>query len=163
MNTKSRKIICGLLTAALAVSAFTGCGAKTNTDTETKKTTSAAVYADNGPDICEPAEYHVVDVSNKDIFETGYYSTQAEFEYGEYSSHTVYFGRWADFEINWYVYVLDEEVKDLEELKEMEPSVVNKGEMEIAPGQWIYVYCDCNSATADEPSIGTFGGSYFGA
>ena len=159
MNTKYKVIICGLMTATMAVSSFTGCGTMTGNDKPAKTTT---VVVEDGPGFFEPSEDVLVRVDNEDIFETGYYSEQAKYEfYGP--SQKVSFRRLEDRDINWYVYLLDEEVKDLKDLEDLSPSLVNEGDLVIVEGQWIYIQCDCNSATAEEPSKGYYSGNYFGA
>ena len=51
--------------------------------------------------------------------------------------------------IDWLVYILDKEFTDAERfIPQAYPlALTNSGELEIEEGQWIYIYCPCNSWT----------------
>lgn len=55
--------------------------------------------------------------------------------------------------IEWEVYILDEEFTDTERFipQAYECALKGSGRIGIKEGQWIYVYCPCNSFTAVEP------------
>ena len=106
----------------------------------------------------EPAWY-MVQVSGEDVFEKGYIGEKIT------STTTVYFAfktKPADNAV-WSVYITDAELTDEEAqaLKNTEPVLTGEGEADLKYGQWIYIFCDVNSETAEEPSktIYTYGWS----
>lgn len=138
MKRSLKSILCGILAIAAAASVFTGCGSKDiKRDTKhsrTKDTTSVDNNVDGGQ-IYEPREIWLFDLDDGDIFETGYYGQQVELEY---PTDKIIFARYWSDDVEWKVYVLDEELTDgYEALEEMEPVLVNDGEIEIREGQWI--------------------------
>ena len=165
MKRSLKSILCGILAIAAAASVFTGCGSKdVKKDTKpsrTKETTSANNNSNVDWDqVIEPREIWLFDLDDEDIFETGYYGQQVELEY---PTDKLIFARYWSDDVEWKVYVLDEELTDgFEALEEMEPVLVNDGEIEIQEGQWIYVYCGCNSATCDKPIGGRYKAYYWG-
>lgn len=96
------------------------------------------------------------EITNEDVFEKGYYSTQ----YNDFSSADIYFesNNEPDSDIEWRVYITDEEVgpDEMEELLSQQPVAVNSGSSHIVNGQWIYIICNINSETADEPAESSF-------
>jgi hypothetical protein len=163
MKRSLKSILCGILAIAAAASVFTGCGSKdVKKDTKpsrTKETTSADNNVDGGQ-IYEPREIWLFDLDDEDIFETGYYGQQVELEY---PTNKLIFARYWSDDVEWKVYVLDEELTDgFEALEEMQPALVNDGEIAIQEGQWIYVYCGCNSATCDKLVGGRYKAYYWG-
>ncbi|MBR3248134.1 MAG: hypothetical protein IKG03_07050 [Clostridiales bacterium] len=116
----------------------------------------------------EPPSIEVLNITNEDVFDTGYYGMQFKYDdreptYAEKITVTVYFNRRTDLDTDWAVYVSDYELPVLNEsyIKYSEPDLYNEGNMEIVSGQWIYVRCTCNSATSDAPSKASFEASYF--
>jgi len=106
----------------------------------------------------EPAWY-MVQVSGEDVFEKGYIGEKIT------STTTVYFGFKTEAADNavWSVYVVDNELSDEEAqtLKNTDPVLTGEGKTDVKYGQWIYVFCDMNSETAEEPSksVYTYGWS----
>ena len=51
--------------------------------------------------------------------------------------------------------------EEAQALKNTEPVLTGEGEADLKYGQWIYIFCDVNSETAEEPSksIYTYGWS----
>lgn len=79
-------------------------------------------------------------------------------------SDSLSFTRYKNYDIDWKVYVLDEELEDgFDLLENMTPAVVNEGEVKISDGQWIYIWCSCNSSNKNEPTDGFYQVWYFGA
>ena len=140
---------------------FSGCGKTTDT-VETSSGRKDIAQVTDEPFYNEPMSLSAIEVTNEDVFETGFGVFQIEFEYG--TENEVYFRRYLNFNIDWYLYVFDEELEnaDLDMLMEMEPVIVNEGEIELKEGQWVYVVCSCNSTCSFAPSNGYFEGSYFG-
>ncbi|MBR4430107.1 MAG: hypothetical protein IKS75_02315 [Clostridiales bacterium] len=165
MKRTLKSILCSILAIAAVAAVFTGCGSKdVKKDTKPardKNTTSANNNSNVDWDqVIEPREIWLFDLDDEDIFETGYYGQQVELEY---PSDKIIFARYWSDDVEWKVYVLDEELTDgFEALEEMEPVLVNDGEIEIQEGQWIYVYCGCNSATCDKPVGGRYKAYYWG-
>ena len=84
-------------------------------------------------------------------------------EYTMSSNGEVYFKKKTNDDLEWKVYVLDEELTDgYEALEDMEPALVNDGELELEEGQWIYVYCNCNSLTGGNPVVAEYEAWYWG-
>lgn len=104
----------------------------------------------------EPPMCFLVELKNEDIFEKGYY----EYYFSVFTSGILYIGSDSDPEtdIEWKVYVSDTELSEEEiyALDEEEPLAVNKGEIEVERGKWIYILCNINAKTSDEPSDSMF-------
>ena len=104
----------------------------------------------------EPPQGMGFDISNKDIFEKGYYAVQ-------YDSFTGAYFFWSSTnesgsDIEWSVYLSDKELSDdeIKELSKTKPLAVNEGSDAIQQGQWIYVLCSINKETASSPVDSTF-------
>lgn len=99
----------------------------------------------------EPPEGMGFDISNEDIFEKGYYAVR----YNSFSSAYFFWSSTTEpgSDIEWSVYLSDEELSDdeIKELSETEPLAVNEGSDAIRQGQWIYVLCSINKDTASAP------------
>ncbi len=160
-----RTLVCIIAIAVFGCSNVTGISrddGKDSKDTKTVNTTPSYDPYIEDDSFCEPCTINLFNVENEDIFGTGYYGTEVEFEYAQ--EQDVTFCRYWNSDINWYVYVFDEEFKgSLEELQDKTPALVNEGNLDLTEGQWVYVYCDCNSGTADEPTDGYYQASYWGA
>lgn len=158
MRKSGLTAIAAFLSAALL---FSGCG-KTNDTVETSSDRKVITQVTDEPFYNEPMSLSAIEVTNEDLFETGFGAFQIEFEYG--TENEVYFRRYLNFNIDWYLYVFDEELEnvDLDMLMEMEPVIVNEGEITLKEGQWVYVVCSCNSTNSFASSNGCFEGSYFG-
>ena len=111
----------------------------------------------------EPPQGMGFDISNKDIFEKGYYAVQYDSFSGAYffwSSTNV-----SESGIEWSVYLSDKELSEdeIKELSKTKPLAVNEGSDAISEGQWIYVLCSINKDTASAPVDSTFHLSSFRA
>lgn len=169
MKRTLKSILCGILIVA-AAAAFAGCGKDIKKDTKhsrTKDTKSVATgdnACDNADDnivLYEPCTCILFNITNGDVFETGYYGMKVEYTMS--SNGEVYFKKKTNDDLEWKVYVLDEELTDgYEALEDMEPALVNDGELELEEGQWIYVYCNCNSLTGGNPVNAEYEAWYWG-
>ena len=105
----------------------------------------------------EPPTCILVELKNEDIFDKGYY----EYYFDIFTSGVAYIGSNNDpgSDIEWKVYISDIKLteKEIYALEENEPVAINKGEVEIERGQWIYVLCNVNAQTAQSPSDSMFG------
>ena len=158
MHKSGLTVMAALLSAALI---FSGCGTTRETSgtaAESKNTTQDT----EDQFFCEPMSLVAVSVTNEEVFETGFGAYQIEFEYG--TENEVRFQRYAYFDIDWYLYVVDEELEnvDLEMLGTLEPTIVNEGTVNLKEGQWVYVVCSCNSTNSEAPTNGFYEGFYFG-
>ena len=111
----------------------------------------------------EPPQGMGFDISNEDIFETGYYAIQYD------SFATAYFF-WSstnnsESNIEWSVYLSDNELTEdeIDDLSKTESLGVNEGSNAICEGQWIYVLCNINKETASVPADSIFRLSSFRA
>ena len=106
----------------------------------------------------EPAVIMDFSFTNQEIFETGYYAYQ--FDNTTMEDANVYFhqNNVAGSDVEWKVYVVDNELtaEEVEQLAEQEPITIDQGATCIKTGQWIYVLCNINSKTADDPSDASF-------
>lgn len=169
MKRTLKSILCGILIVAVAA-AFAGCGKDIKKDTKhsrTKDTKSVATgdnAGDNADDnivLYEPCTCILFNITNGDVFETGYYGMKVEYTMS--SNGEVYFKKKTNDDLEWKVYVLDEELTDgYEALEDMEPALVNDGELELEEGQWIYVYCNCNSLTGGNSVNAEYEAWYWG-
>ena len=105
----------------------------------------------------EPPIWILVDLTNEDIFEKGYY----ELYFDTFTSGVADIASNNEPEsgIEWKVYISDIQLTEEEiyALEETEPVAINKGTAEIVRGQWIYVLCNINSNTSESPSNSFFG------
>ena len=123
--------------------------------------TSAKSSNFKAPDLPENMEHEPpqglgFDISNKDIFEKGYYAVQ-------YDSFSIAYFAWSSTnesgsDIEWSVYLSDKELSEdeIKELSKTKPLAVNEGSDSIREGQWIYVLCSINKETASAPVDATF-------
>ena len=97
----------------------------------------------------EPAGF-LIQVSGEDVFEKGYKGEKFT------GTTTVNFAFKTAPEDNavWSVYIADDELSDEEaqKLKNIDPVLTGEGKLDVKYGQWIYIFCDVNSKTAEEPS-----------
>ena len=104
----------------------------------------------------EPPQGLGFDISNKDIFEKGYYAVQ----YDSFSGAYIYWSSTNESgsDIEWSVYLSDKELSEdeIRELSKTEPLAVNEGSDAISEGQWIYILCNINKETASAPVDSTF-------
>ncbi len=133
-------------------------GNDTQVPTSAASTRSANFKAPDMPDDMyhEPPQGMGFDISNKDIFEKGYYAVQ-------YDTFTSAFFFWSSTnnsgsDIEWSVYLSDKELSEdeIKALAQTEPLAVNEGSDSIFEGQWIYVLCSVNKETASAPVDSTF-------
>lgn len=134
----------------LMMCVVTGCGnSKTGQSTNIK--VDDPDYYDNVP----PTGMGF-DLSNEDVFETGYYHVM----FDTFSSAVIYFesNNEQDSDIEWAVYITDHELNDeeIDELLNQEPIAINEGSADINAEQWIYVFCNINSKTSASPTNSTF-------
>jgi hypothetical protein len=96
------------------------------------------------------------DISNDDIFDKGYYAVQYDTFSGAYFFWSMKNN--SDSDIEWSVYVSDEELTEdeIKELSKTKSLGVNEGSDAVAEGQWIIVICNINKETADAPVDSTF-------
>ena len=105
----------------------------------------------------EPA-YFLIEVTGEDVYENGYYCERLT------NGTTVHF--WlnsaSEEPAGWYIYLVDNELSDEEiiKLKETAPALIGSGDIESNYGQWIYIFCDVNKETADEPTKDVLSFSY---
>ena len=104
----------------------------------------------------EPPQGLGFDISNKDIFEKGYYAVRYDSFSGAYffwSSTNV-----SGSDIEWSVYLSDKELSEdeVKELSKTKPLAVNEGSDAVREGQWIYVLCNIYKETASAPVDSTF-------
>lgn len=162
----NKKQIMLYILAAVFIFSLSACSKKveTETETETQVPTSAAVIkpsnfkAPDMPDDMdhEPPQGLGFDISNKDVFEKGYYAVQYDTFLGAYffwSSENK-----SGSDIKWSVYLSDKELTEdeVKELSKTKPLAVNEGSDAIREGQWIYVLCSVNKETAAAPVDSTF-------
>ena len=104
----------------------------------------------------EPPQGMGFDISNKDIFEKGYYAVQYDTFSGAYFAWSSTNESGSDIE--WSVYLSDNELSEdeIKELSKTKPLAVNEGSDAIREGQWIYVLCNINKETASAPVDSTF-------
>ena len=147
--------------------ALAACSNVTDTQVPTSVTSakSSNFKAPDMPDDMdhEPPQGMGFDISNKDIFEKGYYAVQ-------YDSFTMAYFAWSSTngsgsDIEWSVYLSDKELSEneIKELSKTKPLAVNEGSDAITEGQWIYVLCNINKETATAPVDSTFHLSSFRA
>ncbi len=105
----------------------------------------------------EPPTSILVELTNEDIFEKGYY----EYYFDVFSSGYVQISskNAPESGIEWKVYISDIELSEEEiyELEGTEPVAINNGETEAERGQWFYILCNINSQTSEAPSNSMFG------
>ena len=137
----------------------------TQFSTSVTSTKSSNFKAPDMPDDMdhEPPQGMGFDISNKDIFEKGYYAVQ-------YDSFSIAYFAWSSTnesgsDIEWSVYLSDKELSEdeIKELSKTKPLAVNEGSDAIEEGQWIYVLCNINKETATAPVDSTFHLSSFRA
>lgn len=132
------------------ISVLAGCSSK-EADQPSKDATDDSDYVYD-----EPPAGLGFDISNEDIFDTGFYSIQ----YDTFDGAFIYFesNNEQDCDVEWYVYIVDDELDDsqIDELLTQEPIATNEGSASIESGQWIYVFCNINSKTAESPTNSTF-------
>ncbi len=137
----------------------------TKISTSVTSTKSSNFKAPDMPDDMdhEPPQGMGFDISNKDIFEKGYYAVQ-------YDSFSIAYFAWSSTnesgsDIEWSVYLSDKELSEdeIKELSKTKPLAVNEGSDAIEEGQWIYVLCNINKETATAPVDSTFHLSSFRA
>ena len=154
-------LITGIIFALPACSNVTD----TQVSTSATSTRSSNFKAPDMPDDMdhEPPQGMGFDISNKDIFEKGYYAVQ-------YDSFTMAYFAWSSTnesgsDIEWSVYLSDKELSEdeIKELSKTKPLAVNEGSDAIEEGQWIYVLCNINKETATDPVDSTFHLSSFRA
>jgi hypothetical protein len=130
----------------------------TQVSTSATSTKSSNFKAPDLPDDMEhePPQGMGFDISNKDVFEKGYYAVQYDTFSGAYFfwSSTNESGS----DIEWSVYLSDKELteEEIKELSKTESLGVNEGSDAIREGQWIYVLCSLNKETASAPVDSTF-------
>lgn len=93
----------------------------------------------------------IVDIMAADLYEGyGFYHTQC------LSTGTYSFTASNSENVEWIVYVLDEEFNDAERFigQAYDSKLVGNGTIEINQGQWLYVYCSCNVWTMVEAPEG---------
>lgn len=146
---KKRVSIFILLAMVLALTACTG---------QTQNNGNNNQNPDFQDDIeMEPPSGPGIDLTNADVFETGYYCMQ----YDTFNGAYLYFSSTnvSDPAVEWSVYIINNELSE-EDAKKMvnlpEPFAINEGSAHIREGQWIYVYCNINSETASEPTDSSF-------
>ena len=147
-------LIAGIIFALPACSNVTDTQVSTSA-TSTKSSNFKAPDLPEGMDH-EPPQGMGFDISNKDIFEKGYYAVQYDSFSGAYffwSSTNV-----SESGIEWSVYLSDKELSEdeIKELAQTKPLAVNEGSDAISEGQWIYVLCSINKDTASAPVDSTF-------
>ena len=136
------------------------CSNVTATQVSTSATTTKSSHykAPDFPDDIdhEPPQGMGFDISNKDVFEKGYYAVQ----YDTFSGAYIFWSSTNESgsDIEWSVYLSDKELteEEIKEMSETEPLAVNEGSDAISEGQWIYVLCSINKETASEPVDSTF-------
>ena len=147
-------LITGIIFALPACSNVTD----TQVSTSATSTRSSNFKAPDMPDDMdhEPPQGMGFDISNKDIFEKGYYAVR-------YDSFTMAYFAWSSTngsgsDIEWSVYLSDNELSEdeIKELSKTKPLAVNEGSDAIREGQWIYVLCNINKETASAPVDSTF-------
>ncbi|MGN0325901.1 MAG: hypothetical protein ACI4DW_06300 [Lachnospiraceae bacterium] len=157
----SKKTYFGIL--AIMIITITGCGkqidSKLSDDNGGGHTTQSTYYqVSDLPDDMdhEPPAGLGIDLSNEEIFETGYYCIQ----YDSFEEANIFFesNNEKDADIEWSVYIVDEElsIEEIGDLSTQDPVAINEGSARVNGGQWIYVLCNINSKTASEPSNSTF-------
>ena len=130
----------------------------TQVSTSVTSTKSSNFKAPDLPDDMEhePPQGMGFDISNKDVFEKGYYAVQYDTFSGAYFfwSSTNESGS----DVEWSVYLSDKELTEdeIKELSKTESLGVNEGSDAIREGQWIYVLCSINKETASAPVDSTF-------
>ena len=157
LNTKHILIyilIAGILFTLSACSNET----ETKASSSAKTTRSSNFKAPDMPDDMdhEPPQGLTFDISNKDIFEKGYYAVQFDSFTGAYFSWSSKNNSGSDIE--WSVYLSDKELSEdeIKELAKTKSLGVNEGSDAINEGQWIYVLCSINKETASAPVDSTF-------
>jgi len=139
--------------------------ADTQISTSESSTRSSNFKAPDFPENMEhePPQGMGFNISNEDIFETGYYAIQ-------YDSFDDAYFFWSstnnsELDIEWSVYLSDNELteEEIDDLSKTESLGVNEGSNEIREGQWIYVLCNINKETASVPVDSTFRLSSFRA
>ena len=165
MLNKKHILIFVLITGIIF--ALAACSNVTDTQVSTS-VTSAKSSNFKAPDLPENMEHEPpqglgFDISNKDIFEKGYYAVQ-------YDSFSIAYFAWSSTnesgsDIEWSVYLSDNELSEdeIKELSNTKPLAVNEGSDAICEGQWIYVLCNINKETASSPVESTFHLSSFRA
>ena len=150
-----RKIICTLLVVIFAMASF-GC-----TSRKDKKITDNTVTD-------EPCEIQACEITGEDVFDTGYYRFQFQYNGAvdpdtERTMVSLYFNLKNDTEDKWEIYVSNDEIteEDYGVLEYRNPNVINEGQVEVFSGQWIYVHCNHNSSSYEEPSKGNLSATYF--
>ena len=130
----------------------------TQVSTSVTSTRSSNFKAPDMPDDMdhEPPQGMGFHISNKDIFEKGYYAVQYDSFSGAYFAWSSTNESGSDIE--WSVYLSDNELSEdeIKELSKTKPLAVNEGSDAIREGQWIYVLCNINKETASAPVDSTF-------
>lgn len=103
-----------------------------------------------------PATYDR-NIKGSDVYNNGWY-------YESLENHTKV--KVSNFEpskgVTWSVYFSEHKLSDeeIEKLKERDPDIINKGEIDASRYSWIYVYCDINSTNSPAPTSDMLNISY---
>jgi len=124
-----------------------------NTDGTTKdnsvKSTDDVTKNDNSvKPTFTPATYKIT-ISGNDVYSNGWY-------YESLDIHTKVKVRKLEPTkgVTWSVYFTEERLseEEIEKLKEREPDIIDSGEIDASRYNWIYVYCNVNSANSPAPT-----------
>ena len=147
MLNKKHILILILITGIIF--ALPACSNVTDTQVSTSVTSTKSSNF-KAPDLPENMEHEPpqglgFDISNKDIFEKGYYAVQ----YDSFSGAYIYWSSTNESgsDIEWSVYLSDKELSE-DEIRELSNA--------ISEGQWIYILCNINKETASAPVDSTF-------
>ena len=160
----SKKTFIGII--AILIITVTGCGKQMSSKLSNDEVDNAGGHTAQSanyqvPDLpddvdCEPPAGLGIDLSNEEIFETGYYCIQ----YDSFDGANIFFesNNEKDSDVEWSVYIVDEElsIEEIDNLSTQNPVAINEGSTSVNGGQWIYVLCNINSKTASEPSNSSF-------
>ena len=158
MQNKKHILIYILIAGILFTLSACSNGTETKASSSAKTTRSSNFKAPDMPDDMdhEPPQGLTFDISNKDIFEKGYYAVK-------FDTFTSAYFFWSSknnsgSDIEWSVYLSDKELSEdeIKELSKTKPLAVNEGSDAIREGQWIYVLCSINKETASAPVDATF-------
>ncbi len=148
-SNMKRKIFLGIISILLFI--FTGCG----NQNAAHSTNNGVIDLPDGVEE-EPPAGMGFELTNEDVFETGYYYVQ----YDSFDGAKIFFesNNEPDSNIEWSVYIVDNELsaEEIEALPSQNQVAINEGSANISGGQWIYVLCNINSKTASSPINATF-------
>lgn len=155
----NKKHILIFILAACMLFTLTACSKKSKKTptrfplTTTKSTKSSNYKAPDFPDDieAEPPQGMGFEISNEDVFDTGYYAVKYDSYSGAYFFCNTKNN--SDSDIKWSLYISDKELSEdeIKELAQTEPLLVNEGSDHVSEGQWIYVLCSINKDTASAP------------